>query len=55
MILADTNVIIDFWNNPTEEAKNIFKTEEVAICGVIKSELLRGSASEKQFSQIQLV
>ena len=54
MILADTNVIIDFWNNPTEEAKNIFETEEVAICGVIKSELLRGSASEKQFSQMEL-
>ena len=53
MILADTNIIIDFWNNPTNSAEKIFDTEEIATCGVIKAELLRGSHSEKQFSQIQ--
>ncbi|MBO7145736.1 MAG: PIN domain-containing protein [Salinivirgaceae bacterium] len=53
MILADTNIIIDFWNKPTEPIEKIFDTEEIATCGVIKAELLRGSHSEKQFSQIE--
>lgn len=54
MILVDTNVIIDFWDKPTEEAKNVFEENDIAICGVIKTELLRGSNSEKQFSQMEL-
>ena len=53
MILVDTNIIIDFWDKPTEEAKNVFEENDVAICGVIKTELLRGSNSEKQFSQME--
>ena len=53
MILVDTNIIIDFWNNPTEEARKIFEENEIFICGVIKSELLRGSNSEKQFFQME--
>lgn len=53
MILVDTNVIIDFWDKPTEEAKNAFEENDIAICGAIKTELLRGSNSEKQFSQIE--
>ena len=53
MILADTNVIIDFWDNPNDESARIFEDNEIATCGVIKTELLRGSNSEKQFSQIE--
>ena len=49
MILADTNVIIDFWDNPNDEYARIFEDNEIATCGVIKTELLRGSNSEKQF------
>ena len=53
MILADTNVIIDFWDNPNDEYARIFEDNEIATFGVIKTELLRGSNSEKQFSQIE--
>lgn len=53
MILADTNVIIDFQDNPNDEYSRIFEDNEIATCGVIKTELLRGSNSEKQFSQIE--
>ena len=53
MILADTNIIIDFWDNPNDEYARIFEDNEIATCGVIKTELLRGSNSEKQFSQIE--
>ncbi len=51
MILVDTNVIIDFWNKPNDESAKIFENNEIATCGVIKTELLRGSNSEEQFSQ----
>ena len=30
MILVDTNVIIDFWDKPTEEAKSVFEENEIA-------------------------
>ena len=43
MILVDTNIIIDFWDKPTDETRKIFEDNDVAICGVIKTELLRGS------------
>ena len=52
MILADTNIFIDFWNQPTEELKNIFITEDIVICGVVRSELLHGAVSEKDFANI---
>lgn len=47
MILADTNIIIDFWDKPTDDAKKIFEENEIATCGVIKTELLRGSNSDQ--------
>ena len=53
MILADTNVIIDFWNSPTAKAKKIFSENDIAICGVIKTELLRGSKTDDEFVQIE--
>ena len=49
MIIADTNIIIDFWNNPTEKEREVFEKNDIATCGVIKAELLRGSRSEEQF------
>ncbi|MGP1458155.1 MAG: PIN domain-containing protein [Treponema sp.] len=53
MIPADTNIIIDFWNKPTVAAEKIFSENDIAICGVIKTELLRGSKSSREFAQIQ--
>ncbi len=35
MIIADTNIIIDFWNNPTEKARHIFASNDIATCGSI--------------------
>ena len=53
MILVDTNIIIDFWDKPNDEYTKVFEENEIAICGVIKTELLRGSNSENQFSQME--
>ena len=54
MILADTNIIMDFWNKPAVAAEKIFSENDIAICGVIKTELLRGSQSADDFAQIQM-
>ena len=40
LILVDTNVIIDFWKNPSEQATSIFKNETIAICGIVQAELI---------------
>jgi hypothetical protein len=52
MILVDTNIIIDFWKNPTDKIKNIFRENDVFICGIVKAELLHGAKSQKVFNQI---
>ncbi len=52
MILADTNIIIEFWKNPTQEVKNIFLTKKVAICGIVKAELMHGAKSPKDTKRI---
>lgn len=52
MILADTNIFIDFWNNPTENLKNVFIKEDIVICGVVRAELLHGAVSAKDFANI---
>ena len=53
MILVDTCVIIDYLRTPTPEIKNIFKKNEIATCGVVMAEILRGASSEKQFNQLK--
>ncbi|MDQ1352996.1 MAG: hypothetical protein QG657_3302 [Acidobacteriota bacterium] len=53
MILADTNIIIDFWKNPNQEQIEIFNNNEIAICPVIMVELIHGAKSEKQKSKIK--
>ena len=53
MILVDTNIIIDFWNNPTAASAKIFSENDIVLCGVIKIELLRGSKSANDFAQIE--
>ena len=52
MVLADTNVFIDFWNNPTDELTECFEHEDIVICGVVKSELLHGAVSDRDFTDI---
>lgn len=47
-VLADTNIIIDYWNSPTQEVADIFANEDIAICGVVKAELLHGGKDEAE-------
>ena len=52
MILVDTNIIIDFWKNPSQNLVNIFTNENVFICGIIKAELLHGARNLDEFNKI---
>ena len=52
MILVDTNIIVDFWKNPSKKLERIFTTENIFICGIVKAELLHGARSEKDFRKI---
>jgi len=53
MILVDTNIIVDFWKNTTDELKNIFISEDIYICGITKAELLYGARNESEFRKIK--
>ena len=52
MILADTNIIIDYWKNPDRKITKVFENEDIAICGLIQAELLHGARSEKEMEII---
>jgi pilT protein domain protein len=52
MVLADTNIFIDFWNSPTDELIKCFEREDIVICGVVRAELLHGAISDTDFNNI---
>ena len=52
-ILVDTNILIDYLKNPTDNATKIFEQNEIATCGVIVTELLRGSKSPKESEKLK--
>lgn len=53
MVLVDTNVIIDYWDNPDENITKIFANETIAICGIVQAELLHGANSQKDIDNIE--
>ena len=53
MILADTSVIIDIWRNPDRKKREIFESNEIATCYVIKAELFHGAKSDKEKGKIE--
>lgn len=55
MIIADTNIIIDFWNEPTKQIEDIFLNEDIVLCGVVKTELLRGAKTENDFIEMNQI
>ena len=53
MVLADTNVIIDYWKNPDDRMTEIFNNEDIAVCGIVEAELIHGARSEKEIESIK--
>ena len=54
MILLDTNVIIDMFNNEDDSRWDYLIHEECVICGVIISELYSGIRNKKERKAIEL-
>ena len=48
MILCDTNVLIDYWNNPKELLNLNISKDKHSICGIVKSELLHGAKTDDE-------
>lgn len=46
MIIPDTNIIIDFWHTGDTIKANIFHSQQIALCGIISTELFRGARSQ---------
>lgn len=62
MILADTNILIDYFRGQNKELVNNFDSLEIGICGVVKTELLHGARTDdeadnmlKTFSSFELI
>lgn len=53
MLLVDTNIIIDYWKNPSTEMDAVFKWQKCCICGVVVAELVRGAVSAKDVDRIK--
>lgn len=52
MILVDTGIIIDFWKSPTDMMKRVLLEEKVAICGIVRAELMHGAKDKRDLSII---
>ncbi len=52
MVLADTNIIIDYLKKPDDRMTDIFEQEDIAICGIVEAELIHGALSEKDIDNI---
>lgn len=62
MILADTNILIDYFRRQNEELVNNIDSLEIGICGIVKTELLHGARTDdeadnmlKTFASFELI
>ncbi len=56
ILLADTNIIIDYWKPSSKEVyetlDKVFDSNDIIIPGIVRAELLHGSRSEKNQREI---
>lgn len=52
MILLDTNIIIDYWKNVSNVITKAVDENEIAICGLIYTELLHGAKNKDDSKRI---
>ncbi len=48
MILADTNIFIDYFRSKDSAFNKKFDSMEIGICGIVKSELLHGARTDDE-------
>jgi len=52
MILADTNIIIDYFNSADKDLVTHFDSLNIGICGVVKAELLHGAKTDNEADEM---
>nr|WP_318660700.1 PIN domain-containing protein [uncultured Treponema sp.] len=52
MILADSNILIDYYRNRESDLAKKIDSLPIAICGVVKSELLHGARTNQEIDEI---
>ena len=52
MILVDSNVLIDYYRNRKSELAKKIDSLSIAICGVVKSEVLHGAKTNNEINNI---
>ena len=48
MILADSNIIIEYFRSRNSELSEKIDSMDIAVCGVIRTELLQGARNDKE-------
>ena len=52
MILADSNILIDYYRDRNSKLAKKIDSMPLAICGVVKSEVLHGARSSKEIDDM---
>lgn len=52
MILADTNIFIDYFRCQDSDFADKFDSLEIGICGIVKSELLHGARNDDEIDNM---
>lgn len=52
MILIDSNILIDYYRNRKSELAKKIDSMKIAICGVVKSEVLHGAKTNEELDNI---
>jgi predicted nucleic acid-binding protein len=52
MILVDTSVLVDYLRLPSDDILRTLESNQAAICGVIRAEILAGTRSPGEISRI---
>ena len=52
MILVDSNILIDYYRSRNSELAKKIDSMSIAICGVVKSELLHGARTNEEIDNM---
>ena len=48
MVLADSNIMIEYFRSRNSELANKIDTMDIALCGVVRAEILHGARTEQE-------
>lgn len=55
MILVDSNILIDFMQDPLRDVFRSLAREDIAVCGVVQAELLHGTRSDAEVNRVHRI